>query len=67
MKFVEKGMKRMKWFDMSLVKISTAAGIIFLFKLIPGGLGWLDSVNIWWFIVIMIIFAIRPINLIFKK
>jgi len=67
MKFVEKGMKRMKWFDMSLVKMSTAAGTIFLFKLIPGGISWLNGVSIWWFLMIMIIFAIRPMHIIFRK
>jgi len=67
MNFVEKKIKRMKWFDISLIKLSASAGIIFIFKVIPGGWNWINSVNIWWFIVLMIVFAIRPCYLYFKK
>ncbi|OGM80760.1 hypothetical protein A2366_01185 [Candidatus Woesebacteria bacterium RIFOXYB1_FULL_33_9] len=67
MNFMEKRMKKMKWFDVSLAKLTVAAGIIFIFKLIPGGWNWVNGVSTWWFLVLMIIFATRPFYLYFKK
>jgi len=38
MRFLNEAIKRMKWFDISLIKWASATGTILVFKLIPGGI-----------------------------
>jgi hypothetical protein len=64
---LNKTIKKMKWYDASLVKLSAAAGIIFLLKLIPAFMSWVERTSIWVFLILMLIFMTRPLYLFFKK
>jgi hypothetical protein len=61
--FVEKGIKKFRWFDISLIKISTAAFILMVAKFWPGIL-----VLEWYsYLAIGIGAAVRPVCVMFRK
>jgi hypothetical protein len=60
---MEGKIKNMKWYDISLIKLSTAAIILMIAKL-WSGLLYLDW---YWYLIIFIVAAIRPFIKIFKK
>jgi len=66
MNVLKKHLKNLDVFDMSLVKLSVAAFVLFLLKILPGFMNWLHNTNAWWFIGAFVIFAIRPIVRWFK-
>ncbi len=55
--------KKFEWFDISLVKLSTAAFILMIAKLWTGIL----ALEWYWYLALAIIFAIRPWVQMFKK
>lgn len=63
---LNKKIKNLKWFDISQIKLATAAGIIFVLKIWPASMTWVNNTSAWWFIVLAIIFSIRPIYLMVK-
>jgi len=67
MKFLKKAIKKMEWYDIFLGKLALAAATIFLLKLIPPFTNWVNRTSIWVFLVLMIIFMIRPLYLFYKK
>ena len=67
MKFLNKTIKKMEWYDISLGKLALVTGTIFLLKLIPPFTNWVNRTSIWVFLVLMIIFMIRPLYLFYKK
>lgn len=56
-------LKNLKWFDISLIKLSTAAFILLIAKF------WTDilALDWYWYLAIGILAAIRPFALMFKK
>ena len=56
-------LKNLKWFDISLIKLSTAAIILMVAKLWSGIL----ALEWYWYLAIGIILTIRPFTLMFKK
>ncbi len=54
--FMNSKVSKMDWLDIGLIKWSCVAFGILLAILIPK----LTEINIWWFIAIVIILAIRP-------
>jgi len=61
--WVEDGLKNMKWFDISLVKLCTAAFILMIAKL------WTPILALewYWYLILALVFAIRPMMILFKK
>lgn len=55
--WVETGIKKLKWFDISLIKLSTAAFVLMVAKLWPPLLG----LNWEWYLVISLAAAVRPL------
>jgi len=55
--------KNLKWYDMSLVKLSVVAITLMLVRL------WspLASLNWYWYAILFVLFAIKPICALFKK
>ncbi|MBU0980367.1 MAG: hypothetical protein KJ709_06155 [Nanoarchaeota archaeon] len=55
--------KKMRWFDVSLVKLGTAAIILMIAKL------WapLLSLDWYWYLILFIVFAIKPCMIVFSK
>lgn len=62
-KWMNAKIKRLKWFDISLIKLSTAAFILMIAKL------WqpLLSLAWYWYLIIGILAAINPVMVLFKK
>jgi hypothetical protein len=56
-------LKNLKWFDISLIKLSTAAFILMIAKFWSG----LLALEWYWYLAIGILAAIRPFMLMFKK
>ena len=54
--------KRMKWFDVSLVKLSSMAFILFVITLWPAALEFVLGISWGWWLAITIILALRPIK-----
>ncbi len=56
-------LKNLKWFDISLIKLSTAAFILLIAKF------WTDilALDWYWYLAIGLLAAIRPLALMFKK
>ncbi|MCK5283833.1 MAG: hypothetical protein KAK00_10630 [Nanoarchaeota archaeon] len=63
MSWMDEKIKNLRWFDISLTKLSVAAGILALAKLWAPilGLEW------YWYALIGVIAAIRPMAVIFGK
>jgi len=67
MKFFEKRVKRMDVWDIALTKLSVAAAILFIITIWPAAMNLVQSVNPWYFLIALIIFAIRPIYRVYIK
>ncbi|MBN1792787.1 hypothetical protein JW826_03830 [Candidatus Woesearchaeota archaeon] len=61
--WVEKKMKKMHWYDVSLVKLSSAAFALMIAKLWSPIL----SLDWYWYLVIALVFAIVPWCDLFRK
>ena len=61
--WVESKIQNMKWFDISFVKLSSAAFILMIAKLWSGIL----VLDWYWYAVIGIIAAIRPLTVMFRE
>ena len=61
--WVDAGLKKMKWYDMSMVKLSTAAFVLMIATL------WqpLLSLEWYWYAIIGVVAAVKPMMLFFKK
>ena len=57
----------MDCFDISLVKLSVAAFVLFIITIWPAALAWVISVNPLYFLIAFVIFAIRPLYKIYIK
>jgi hypothetical protein len=60
-KLNEKIKKLVIW-DISLIKLSVAASILFVLSIWPAALNWVGNTNYWWFLIAFIIFAIIPMK-----
>ena len=59
-KELNKKIKKMDIFDIGLIKLAVASGVLFLVTIWPAAMNWVISVNPWYFFVAFVIFAIRP-------
>ena len=66
-KWVNKGLKKLKWFDMSLVKLSVAAFVLFIVAFLSTNV--IDKIRglKWLWLAIFILAAIIPMSRMFKK
>jgi len=57
----ERALKQMKWYDIALIKLSTAAFMLMLAKL------WSPILSLsWhWYLIILVVAALRPIAIMF--
>jgi len=62
-KWLSKKIKKMEWYDMSMVKLSTAAFILMVAKLWSGIL----ALEWYWYGIIFVLAAISPMLKILKK
>jgi len=67
MKCLEKKIKNMDCLDVSLVKLSVAAFVLFIITIWPAAMNWVISVNPWYFLILFVIFAIRPLYKVWLK
>jgi len=67
MKFFGKKVKKMDAWDVALIKLSVAAIVLFIITIWPAAMNLVQSVNPWYFLIALIIFAIRPIYRIYVK
>lgn len=56
-KMLEKKIKKLKMWDLALVKLSVAAFVLFLITIWPAAMSWVHSVHWGWFLGITIIAA----------
>lgn len=64
---LNKGVKKMKWYDISLVKLSVAAAVLFVIGIWPTAMNWAQSVNPWYFLIACVVFAVRPVYMAYFK
>ena len=57
---LNKRAKRFDAFDISLIKLASAAGILVILKLWSSAMDFVSNTNIWWFVAALVIFSIRP-------
>ncbi len=57
----KKAIKKIDVLDMALIKVSTAAFVLFVITIWSGAMDWVHSVNTWYFLVAFIILAARPL------
>ena len=67
MNWLKKRVKRMDVWDIALVKFSVAAFVLFVITIWPAAMAWVHSVNPWYFLVALIIFAARPVYRVYIK
>jgi hypothetical protein len=53
-------LKKIDMFDMGLIKLSTAAFVLFLITVWSGAMDWVHSVNTWYFFAGFVVLALRP-------
>lgn len=63
LKWVDSKVKHLRWFDISLIKLSTAAFVLLVAKFYPPIL----SLEWYWYVVLGLVAAIRPIMAMFRK
>jgi hypothetical protein len=61
--FFNERVKKLTIFDVKLVQISAMGVILIIVKLIP----YIMTINIWWFIALSVICAIRPMYAFYFK
>lgn len=59
-KNLNKKMKNIDMYDVSLTKLSVVAFVLFVIAIWPAALTWVLSVNPWYFLILFVILAIRP-------
>ncbi len=62
-KWMEKSIKKLRWFDISMIKLSTAAFILMVAKL------WRPLLSLvwYWYLLIAIVAALPPMSRMFGK
>jgi len=60
MRNLNKRIKKLDVWDIALTKLAVVAFVVIILKLIPVVTGWLEEINILWFVVAWVIFSIRP-------
>jgi hypothetical protein len=66
LKNLNKKIKNLDVLDIGLTKISVAASILFVITIWPAAMSWVVSVNPWYFLIVGLILAIRPVYKMFK-
>jgi hypothetical protein len=63
LRWINSKIKKMQWFDISILKLCVAAFILMIAKLWPPllGLDW------YWYLIIGVVTMLRPLYVIFKK
>lgn len=59
-KIWEKAIKKIDWLDVALIKISTAALVLFVITIWPAAMDLVHSIHWGWFLAALIILAARP-------
>jgi len=57
----EKQMKKLDMYDISLIKLASAAGILFLITVLPAAMDLVHKIHWGWFLVALIVFSARPV------
>ena len=65
--WLNKKVKKMDAWDVGLVKLSIAAFVLFVITIWPAAMTWVHSVNPWYFLIALVIFAARPIYRVYLK
>ena len=61
--WANKKIKNFKWYDMSLIKLSVAGFILMIVALLPI----IASLSWYWYLIMGVVFAIRPVYILCKK
>lgn len=65
--YFNKAIKKMKVWDVSLVKLSVAAFVLFIVSLLPlNAISWIVGMK-WLWLILFIAFAIKPMIKVFSK
>jgi len=60
MEELNKKVKKMDFWDIGLIKLATAAFVLFVITIWSAAGIWVDGVNTWYFLVAVVIFGARP-------
>lgn len=67
LEFLKNRVKKIDWIDLTLVKWSVIAAVLFIITIWPAVMNLVISVNPWYFLIATIIFAIRPFYRVYIK
>jgi len=59
---IKKMTKKLRWYDVSLTKLSVFFATLFLISVWPGFYNLVMSINWYWYLILMIVFAIPVIK-----
>lgn len=48
-------------YTIASLKLAVAAFVIWLLKIWPAAMTWVQNTNIWWFVVAFVLFSIKPL------
>jgi hypothetical protein len=63
----EKMIKKLDFWDIAFTKIAVMAFVLSMVSLFPSFTSWVQSINPIYFIILFILFAIKPLCVWFKK
>ena len=66
-KFWKKRLKKLDVFDIGLIKWSVVAFTLFVITIWPTAMTWVNSMNPWYFLIVAVIIAARPIYRVYIK
>jgi len=59
--------KKMDGLDLGLTKLSVAAIVLFIITIWTAAMNWVHSVNPWYFLIVFILAAARPLYRVYLK
>ncbi|PLW80189.1 hypothetical protein C0585_03490 [Candidatus Woesearchaeota archaeon] len=66
-KFYDKGLKNLKWYDISLIKTSVMLFTLGALSLFPGLAAYLLAIDWYWYLLLLVVVAFCPMKRFFKN
>jgi len=63
----QESIKKIDIWDIGLIKLATAAFVLFIITLWSAAMDWVNSVNTWYFLIAFVVLALRPIYKFYLK
>ena len=64
--WLEQGIPNLRWYDISLVKLAVASGVLFIMALLPEAADFLLGISWYWYLGLMVLASILPVKKMFE-